>query len=222
MKPLNEKTAKLIKKSTKEDLVLVHYGEHRVWKQIAAPKSTRIVQALHEDPLCEKLQVTAGKGPFKTIVDFLNGEPVNVPSEDVLFALDVANELGITEMIEPLTKRVEPLLRNTNVMPIFKRAWQFGAPCTVFADYVAVNFGDLKQELAGCCDEIVDLVMRSVWFSASTEEVERFLLSRGDPSQLPTSVLVNHLPLEKVQDMPGFDAGVYRDAVCACVEPMGE
>ena len=149
----------------------------------------------------------------------MNGAPIDVPTEHVLFALDVANELGIAEMIAPLAERAEPLLRNTNVFPMLKRAWQFGAPCTVFADYIALHFGEIKGELAGCCDEIVDLVMQSIWFSAPPDEVEQFLMSRENASALPMGVLVKHLPLGKVHNMPGFDPAMYRDAVSACMGP---
>ena len=218
----DDKLMKLVQRSTQPSFTIIHNSKkYQVRTVIAAARSMKIRQLLTEDALCDSYKMTADSGPFKFIASFLNGEETNVPNDAVLSSLDAANELRIEEMISELSPRAAGLLRHNNVLHLFQRAWNFGAPCTIFADYIAQNWDEFESKMLELDDDMIDFIMRSNWFGASDDAIRTFIRARLASNTSNPARLLKYLPLREAMQLPGFDANMYREALEGVAAPYG-
>jgi hypothetical protein len=160
-----------------------------------------IRQLFLSDPFASSITISPVlKGDAAPVIAHLRGEFLNCPDSQLFFALNVALLLVIESFVDAVIPRVAGLLTVENAIPLFQSAYDAGADCRIFVDYLA-DAGKLKP-LRALSDEQLDLVLLSPLFWKSPEKVTPRLIERIDFGEKPDHRLAKHLCVARLSLLP--------------------
>lgn len=183
------------------DFILVNQGQNYLVRSfIASHFSRKIFFALLEDSLLSQMDVQTTGGNFIDVQNYLNGNLININTQNALFLFFVGCELQVQSLIDLTIPHLTQFIDQTKDFKVLidslNAVYQAHMAPDKLVSFAANSLSNFLNIIPSISDEILDDIFGSLVLSVDQKTIADIIKSRVDLVNDPNNRLLKHVAPE--------------------------